>query len=121
MNGLVTLLLTIYFLGLWWVITSYSDVAIKDLKVGEYSKPLIFDDRGVKKVRIVYLKTRTEPHQENLREDYNKVADRALDEKRQTTLEKWFKDHLPRYYITIDKEFADCNSLGDWWKYAVNR
>ncbi|MCU0321786.1 MAG: peptidylprolyl isomerase [Chitinophagaceae bacterium] len=96
-------------------------VAIKDLKVGEYSKPLIFDDRGVKKVRIVYLKTRTEPHQENLREDYNKVAERALDEKRQTTLEKWFKDHLPKYYITIDKEFADCNSLGDWWKYAVNR
>jgi len=96
-------------------------IAIKNLKVGEYSKPLTFDDRGVKKVRIVYLKTRTEPHQENMREDYNKVAERALDEKKQATLEKWFKEHLPRYYITIDKEFANCESLGDWWKFASNR
>jgi peptidyl-prolyl cis-trans isomerase SurA len=96
-------------------------IAIKNLKVGEYSKPLTFDDRGVKKVRIVYLKTRTEPHQENMREDYNKVAERALDEKKQVTLEKWFKEHLPRYYITIDKEFANCESLGDWWKFASNR
>jgi peptidyl-prolyl cis-trans isomerase SurA len=69
----------------------------------------------------VYLKTRTTPHQENIREDYNKIAARALEEKKQTTLEKWFKEHLPKYYITIDKEFADCTSLGDWWKYAVNR
>jgi peptidyl-prolyl cis-trans isomerase SurA len=96
-------------------------IAIKNLKVGEYSKPLTFDDRGVKKVRIVYLKTRTEPHQENMREDYNKVAERALDEKKQVTLEKWFKEHLPKYYITIDKEFANCESLGDWWKFASNR
>ncbi len=96
-------------------------IAIKNLKVGEYSKPLTFDDRGVKKVRIVYLKTRTEPHQENMREDYNKVAERALDEKKQATLEKWFKEHLPKYYITIDKEFANCESLGDWWKFASNR
>lgn len=96
-------------------------VAIKDLKVGGCSKPLVYDDRGVKKVRIVYLKTRTTPHQENIREDYNKIAARALEEKKQSILEKWFKDHLPKYYITIDKEFADCTSLGDWWKYAVNR
>lgn len=96
-------------------------VAIKNLKVGDYSKAVSFEEQGVKKVRIIHLKTRTEPHRENLREDYNKVAARALEEKKQAVLEKWFKEHLPNYYITIDKEFADCSSLGDWWKFAVNR
>ncbi len=96
-------------------------MAIKDLKVGEYSKPLVFEDRSVKKVRIVYLKSRTEPHVENLKEDYNKVAARALEEKRQSVLEKWFKEHLPTYYITIDKEFINCADLLDWWQFATNR
>lgn len=96
-------------------------LAIKDIKVGQYSKPQVYEDRGVKKVRIVYLKTRTEPHREDIKQDYNKIAQRALEIKKQETLEKWFKEHLPNYYITIDKEFADCSSLGDWWKYATNR
>lgn len=96
-------------------------VAIKTLKVGEYSKPLVYEEQGVKKVRIIFVKSRSNPHIENLREDYNKIADRALEEKKQTTIEKWFKEHLPNYYITIDKEFADCSALGDWWKYAQNR
>lgn len=96
-------------------------VAIKDLKVGEISKPVIFDERGVKKVRIIYLKSRTEPHIENLREDYNRVAARALEQKKQLAMEKWFKENLPRYYITIDKEFINCADLLDWWKFVKKR
>ncbi|MBX2931562.1 MAG: peptidylprolyl isomerase [Chitinophagaceae bacterium] len=96
-------------------------IAIKDLKEGEYSAPLVFDDRGTKKVRIVYLKSRTEPHIENIREDYNKIAARALDEKKQKVLEKWFNDNLPTYYITIDKEFINCADLLDWWQFVSNR
>ena len=96
-------------------------VAIKNLKVGEISKPVIFDERGVKKVRIIYLKSRTEPHIENLREDYNRVAARALEQKKQLAMEKWFKENLPRYYITIDKEFINCADLLDWWKFVKKR
>jgi len=96
-------------------------VLIKDLKVGQYSKPQVYEERGVKKVRIVYLKTRTTPHREDIKQDYNKIAQRALEIKKQENLERWFKEHMPNYYITIDKEFADCSSLGEWWKYASNR
>lgn len=96
-------------------------IAIKDLKVGQYSKPQVYEERGVKKVRIVYLKTRTTPHRENIREDYNKIAQRAMEDKKQAALEKWFKDHLPQYYIYIDKSFNNCTSIGDWWKYASNK
>jgi peptidyl-prolyl cis-trans isomerase SurA len=96
-------------------------IAIKDLTVGQYSKPQVYEDRGVKKVRIVYLKTRTTPHRENIREDYNKIAQRAMEDKKQAALEKWFNNHLPQYYIYIDNSFNNCTSIGEWWKYASNK
>ncbi|MBC7722238.1 MAG: peptidylprolyl isomerase [Pedobacter sp.] len=96
-------------------------VALRDLKVGNISKPQAYtNDRGTKMVRIIYLQNRTEPHRENLKQDYNRVQSRALEEKKQSTLEAWFKEHLPNYYITIDKEFSNCSALADWWKYATS-
>jgi len=92
-------------------------VALKDMKPGSYSKPQVFnDERGSKKVRLIYLKNRTEPHRENLKEDYNRVAQRALEDKKSGILEKWFKEHIPTYYISIDKEFGNCAGLEDWKK-----
>lgn len=93
---------------------------LPDLKPGEISKPQVYaDERGKKTVRLIYLKTRTTPHRENLKDDYNKVSQRALDEKKQGKLEKWFNEHLPNYYIYIDKQFNGCKSLDDWWKYTT--
>ncbi|MCW3115664.1 MAG: peptidylprolyl isomerase, partial [Segetibacter sp.] len=90
-------------------------LALKDLKPGEYSKPVAFtDERGKKGVRLVYLQTRTEPHRENIKDDYSKISQRALELKKSDVLEKWFKSHIPNYYITIDKEFAGCSSVKDW-------
>ncbi len=94
-------------------------VAIKNMKVAEISEPLSYtDERTRKAVRLIYFKTRTEPHRENLKDDYNKVAQRALEEKKQQILEKWFRDHIPTYFINIDKEFSDCKNIHQWWSAA---
>ncbi|MDE3252621.1 MAG: peptidylprolyl isomerase [Bacteroidota bacterium] len=94
-------------------------VLLKNLKPGDYSEPQVYkDERGNQTVRLVYLRNRTEPHRENLKEDYDRVAKRAMDEKKSTVLEKWFKEHIPTYYISIDKQFAHCKSLDDWRKSA---
>ena len=90
------------------------------LKPGQYSDPQVYvDERGRKLVRLIYLKNRTEPHRENLKEDYNRVASRALEEKKNTALEKWFKEHIPTYYVSIDKDFSACGGLEDWRKAAA--
>lgn len=95
-------------------------VAIQNMKAGEYSLPVTFtDERGRKAVRLVYLKTRTEPHRENLKDDYNRIASRALEEKRSEVLEKWFKTRIPGYYIALDKEFAQCSEMKEWVSHAV--
>ena len=88
---------------------------MKDLKVGEYSKPTEFtDERGKKGVRIVYLKTRTEPHRENMKDDYSKIAQRALEEKKENTLEKWFNNKIQSYYIMVDNDYKDCKAMEKW-------
>jgi peptidyl-prolyl cis-trans isomerase SurA len=89
--------------------------ALQQMKVGEFSLPFGFvDERGRKAVRMVYLKTRTEPHRENLKDDYSKISMRALDEKRAAALEKWFTQRIPNYYISVDKEFRGCEEIKQW-------
>lgn len=94
-------------------------VAIKDMKPGDVSAPQVFvDERGRKTVRLIYFKERSTPHKENLREDYNRVSVRALEEKKSKVLENWFKTHITNYYIFIDPEYQTCPELKDWVKVA---
>ena len=54
------------------------------LKVGDYSTPIVFKDEQDKQaVKLVFLQSRTEPHRENLRDDYDRIAQRALEEKKE--------------------------------------
>jgi len=85
---------------------------LNKLKIGEYSVPLSFkDEREKKGVRIVNLRSKTEPHRENLKDDYNKIAIRALEEKKEKAIEKWFMTKLPTYYIMVDRDFQDCEKV----------
>jgi len=93
---------------------------LKDMKVGDYSQPRSFtDDRGKKGVRIAYLKSRSEPHRENLKDDYDRIAQRALEIKKQGVLERWFAEKIPTFYLLIDNQFSGCGSLQNWLRYSV--
>jgi len=86
-----------------------------NLKPGEITKPSPFtDERGKKGVRIVKMLSKSEPHRENLRDDYDRVAARTLDQKRSATLEKWFVAKIPTFYIMIDGEYRNCANLSKW-------
>ena len=88
---------------------------LKNLKLGEYYQPVEFaDERGKKGIRIVYLKTQTQPHRENLNDDYSKIASRALEEKKETALETWFYKKINTYYIMIDEEYKTCDVMQKW-------
>ncbi len=90
-------------------------VMMKDLKVGQYSQPTEFmDPKGKKGVRIVYLRNRTEPHRENMRDDYNKIAQRALEDKKNDALELWFNTKISSYYIMIDNDYKNCDEMKKW-------
>lgn len=78
------------------------------MKVGEFSQPTPFEsEQGKKGVRIVFLKSKSEPHRMNLKDDYSKISTFALEEKKSLTLDKWIKNKLPTYYVMIDPGTAE--------------
>jgi peptidyl-prolyl cis-trans isomerase SurA len=93
---------------------------LKNMKVGEYSQPTPYtDERGKKAVRLAFLKSRSEPHRENLKDDYDRVAQRAIEIKKQGVLEKWFAEKIPTFYLLIDNQFNSCSTLQNWFRYAA--
>ncbi len=95
-------------------------VRLKDLRVGEYSQPTEYTDEKEKKgVRIVQLITRTEPHRESLTNDYNKIAQRATEDKKNKMLEMWFYKNIPRFYIKVDNEYKGCPEMQKWTTNAT--
>lgn len=95
-------------------------VMMKDLAVNEYSRPTAYvDERGKQSVKIIYLKSRSEPHRENLKDDYNRVSQRALEIKKQEAMEKWFLSKVPNYYIMVDPQFQSCEMMQTWNRYSA--
>jgi peptidyl-prolyl cis-trans isomerase SurA len=93
---------------------------LNKLPLGGYSQPQVFTGaQGKQGVRILYLKTKTQPHRENMRDDYSKIAERALNEKKERYLEKWFLSKIENYYLKIDPQFKDCEALQIWFN-ALN-
>ncbi|CAN5308585.1 peptidylprolyl isomerase [soil metagenome] len=90
------------------------------LSIGGISQPTEFtDERGRKGVRMIQLISKTEPHRENIRDDYNRIASRALEEKKNNTLEKWFYKNVSGYYINIDPEYSSCPEMKKWTKLTT--
>ena len=89
---------------------------LNDLKVGEYSQPMEYVDpaTGKKAVRIVEIVSKTQPHRENLKDDYDKVAQRALEEKKNKALDDWFSKKMPGFYINVSTDYASCPQLESW-------
>lgn len=90
-------------------------MVLDDLKPGGISKPMVFEDeQGRKALRLVYLKTRTEPHRENLRDDYSRIQQRTLQEKQAEALNKWLVDHVPTFYVHVEPEYRNCGNISKW-------
>ena len=86
-----------------------------NLSAGQYSQPTAFtDDRGKKGVRIIYIISKSDPHKENLKDDYNKIAQRALEQKKNKALQTWFQARIATYYIMIDGDYHNCGNLSKW-------
>lgn len=90
------------------------------LQVGEITQPVPFtNERGDRGVRILYLKSRTEPHRMNLKDDYDRIAQAAMEEKKYIALDKWMNTHIAAYYIMLEKDAGTCNQLHKWTAAAA--
>jgi peptidyl-prolyl cis-trans isomerase SurA len=83
--------------------------AVDKLKTGEISQPVLMDLPGGKKAyRILMVKTRTEPHKANLKDDYQMLQDAALSEKQHLVTQKWIEKKLSSTFYRIADDYKSC-------------
>ncbi len=88
---------------------------LDSMKQGDYSAPHVFlTDQHEKSCRIVYLKSRTSPHKANLRDDYSKIQEVALAQKKNLKMQNWVLTKLPTFYLKIAPEYQTCPALKMW-------
>jgi len=88
---------------------------VDKLEVGDISAPVQFQtDDGKDAYRILRLLQRTDPHKANLKQDYDKIQEWALADKKQNELNKWMDEKVENTYIKINDEYKDCKFLSDW-------
>ncbi len=89
--------------------------AIDKLKVGQYTKPIPFTTRdGKQAYHILYLKIRTEPHQANLTDDYQKIQAIALAKKQEKAIQAWIKKKLVDTYVHLTDDYKLCPYTNKW-------
>ena len=88
---------------------------IDKLKPGEISKPVpMTTEEGKQAYRILYLKSRTEPHLANLKDDYDYIQTAALSEKKLKIIEEWIQKKAAKTYIRIDENYKKCKFTYQW-------
>ena len=88
---------------------------IDRMKVGEITEPSVTTTKdGKQAYRILYLKSRSEPHKANLKDDYQKIQAAALSEKQQKAVKSWIKKRIVGTYIHVDSEYNNCKFDIDW-------
>jgi peptidyl-prolyl cis-trans isomerase SurA len=88
---------------------------IDKMKPGEISSsvPYLTED-GTQAYRVLYLKLRTEPHKANMKDDYNKIQEWALDNKKAKVTAKWIETKSKTAYIRLGEKFKTCDFKYNW-------
>lgn len=85
---------------------------IDSMQIGTISKPLAFrTEDGKNAVRIIYYKSTSPPHEANLKDDYQKIYNAALMEKKNKAMNDWFVKNRKELYLQVDDEYSNCNEI----------
>jgi peptidyl-prolyl cis-trans isomerase SurA len=86
-------------------------------RMGSISAPFEFKDpTGETYFRIVQLQSRSAPHRANLKQDYAKIRDAAIQSKQNEHLMRWVAERIQNTYIYIDPMYNVCPGLSIWQK-----
>ncbi len=64
--------------------------------------------------RIIQLKSRTDPHKANMKDDYTKLLNMATFEKQKKAIKEWIAKKSKTTYIKLDEEFSGCKLEYNW-------
>ena len=84
---------------------------IRNMEVEDLSEAYESTDHNHKLCyKLLYLKTRTEPHRANLKQDYMLLQNMALGNKNIEVMKEWYEEKKRSTYIHVDATFSDCKN-----------
>ncbi|MCB0852844.1 MAG: peptidylprolyl isomerase [Bacteroidetes bacterium] len=87
---------------------------IDEMEPGTYSKPMeLSQPDGSRAFHVIYLKNKIPPHTPNLKDDYQKIRNAALQNKQAEIFDKWLQSAKKNIYIDI-KPTECLNALKNW-------
>lgn len=93
---------------------------VDSMPLRHVSAPLIMNTPdGKTAYRIVMLKSRTQPHKANMKDDYTKIQEVATSEKQNKALSDWVTKKIKSTYIQFNDDSINCEQL-DHWKKSIN-
>lgn len=88
---------------------------VDSMSLNKVSAPLLMNTGdGKTAYRLVMVKSRTQPHKANLRDDYQKIQEVALQEKQNKVVSDWVEKKRKSTYIHINEEYSNCEVLQHW-------
>lgn len=88
---------------------------LEKMKPGEISKPLVNQSPdGKSSFRIVYLKSRSEPHKASLKDDYQRMQNLAQMHKQKSIIDTWINKKLRSMYVRMDPDYKNCKLKHNW-------
>ncbi len=90
---------------------------VDPLKDNEVSRPVSYSNNESKpSLRLLKVKSKTAPHIANLKEDYQKIQNAALQDKQNTTLIEWVKKKRANTFVNVNRDYTKCEVIKDWLK-----
>lgn len=87
---------------------------IDTMQPGDISTPVPFrtsDEREA--ARLIFFKLKVPPHQANMVDDYVKIYNAALADKKAEAIDKWFNRIKKDVFISVNDELKECKILKD--------
>lgn len=88
---------------------------IEKMEVGVISDPVPMKTEDQKDAyRLLLLKERTTPHRANMKEDYSRIQEWALQAKQRKIVDEWINEKARETYIRIIDEYKSCDFTNYW-------
>lgn len=89
--------------------------AIEGLVEGDISKPSLWRDEEQKEAfRLVKVVSLIEPHKANMRDDYTRLKEIALQGKRAEAMKEWIEDKIDETFVRLNNNYYNCTFRHNW-------
>lgn len=95
-------------------IDNVDKVDFKSMRQGDITSPVEFKAELSDAYRLIKVKRKVEQHVVNLENDFDRLQQIALSEKKLNIMRKWAENLIEKTYIRIDEKYAHCDFSVNW-------